>query len=162
MNISKPLQKLDPILLSDYILQNYGPMSHLKLQKLLYYCDAYNLAYFGEPLIDEQFEAWVHGPVCREVYNSLRDKSILYSDVAFNGDYNPSETVELTLTSDQQEVITHVLANLSKWTGLELEAATHDEDPWREARKGYAPGEKCSKHISKETMLRFYLDEINS
>ncbi|MBR2290865.1 MAG: DUF4065 domain-containing protein [Prevotella sp.] len=54
---------IDSIVLSNYILKHYGPMSHLKLQKLLYYCDAYSLAYFGEELITDQFEAWVHWPV---------------------------------------------------------------------------------------------------
>lgn len=37
---------IDSIILSDYILKHYGPMSHLKLQRLLFYCDAYHLAYF--------------------------------------------------------------------------------------------------------------------
>lgn len=45
------LQKIDSIDLANYILYKYGSMSHLKLQKLLFYCDAYHLAYFDEELI---------------------------------------------------------------------------------------------------------------
>ena len=66
------LQKIDVLVLSDYIIKHYGPMSHLKLQKLLFYCDAYHLAYFDTELISDKFEAWVHGPVCRKVYDSLK------------------------------------------------------------------------------------------
>lgn len=68
----KSLQKIDSVVFSDYILKHYGPMSHLKLQKLIFYCDAYCLAYFDKELVTDQFEAWVHGPVSRKVYNSLK------------------------------------------------------------------------------------------
>jgi uncharacterized phage-associated protein len=60
----KNLGKVNAQILADYILQKYGSMSHLKLQKLLYYCESYHLAYFDDILIPEEFEAWVHGPVC--------------------------------------------------------------------------------------------------
>lgn len=46
--IPKNMGTIDSIILSDYILKHYGPMSHLKLQKLLFYCDAYHLAYFDK------------------------------------------------------------------------------------------------------------------
>ena len=38
-------------------------ITQLKLQKLVYYADAWFLANFDEPLIKEDFEAWAHGPV---------------------------------------------------------------------------------------------------
>ena len=99
---TKVLNKIDSLVLSDYILLNYGPMSHLKLQKLLFYCDAYHLAYFNEELITDNFEAWVHGPVSKKVFDSFKDKSILYSDLSFSG--NSKETLNLfsELTSEQQ------------------------------------------------------------
>ncbi len=59
----KEIAKVDSLLLSEFILFKYGPMSHLKLQKLLFYAQALHLAYFDEPIIEDDFEAWVHGPV---------------------------------------------------------------------------------------------------
>lgn len=137
-------------------------MSHLKLQKLLYYIDAYHLAYFDKPLVAENFEAWVHGPVCREVYNSLRDKSLLYAELGFDNESNPTETIENELTQDQITLITDVLSELSQWTGLELESATHKELPWIEARKGFGPADRCDAVISKRTMRDFYQSEMNA
>ena len=78
---TKSLQTIDILVLSEYIIKHYGPMSHLKLQKLLFYCDAYHLAYFEQELVNDEFEAWVHGPVCRKVYDSFKDKSILTSSI---------------------------------------------------------------------------------
>lgn len=43
-------------------------ISPLKLQKLLYYCQAWHITIFDEKIINEDFEAWAHGPVLRSVY----------------------------------------------------------------------------------------------
>lgn len=149
-------------LLAEYILLNYTPMSHLKLQKLLFYCEAYHLAYFDKPLIEEEFEAWLHGPVCREVFEIYKSKAVLYSDLNFEG--NPekvrSEIKNVGLSSDQHSLINDVLSTLNTWTAFELENATHNEKPWIDARNGYASGEKCAVKISKETMMVFYKSEL--
>jgi hypothetical protein len=50
---------------AEYILRQHGEMSTMKLQKLLYYCQGWSLAWTGEPLFPEDFEAWASGPVCR-------------------------------------------------------------------------------------------------
>jgi uncharacterized phage-associated protein len=55
MESLKKLGKVNAQMIADYILQKYGPMSHLKLQKLLYYCESYHLAYFDDNLILEEF-----------------------------------------------------------------------------------------------------------
>lgn len=81
------METIDSIILSDYILKHYGPMSHLKLQRLLFYCDAYHLAYFDKELITDKFEAWVHGPVSRKVYGSLKDKYMLYEELTYSNRY---------------------------------------------------------------------------
>ena len=42
-------------------------VSNLKLQKLLYYVQGFHLAVFGEPLFEEEIEAWMYGPVVPSV-----------------------------------------------------------------------------------------------
>ena len=46
-------------------------ITNKKLQKLLYYVEAWNLVYKSS-LIDDDFEAWVHGPVVPDVSASNR------------------------------------------------------------------------------------------
>lgn len=162
MEVIKKYKLIDTILLSNYILKHYGPMSHLKLQKLVYYCDAYSLAYFGKPLIADDFEAWVHGPVCRRLYDSLKDKSKLYSDVAYTFDGIDVDKEFSTLTSDQQSLIINILSQLSSWSSFELEASTHQEDPWKNARKGYSEADKCNVIIKKDDMKEYYHKEITN
>src|SRR5579859_7908067 len=65
--------------IADYILrfcQDHGdPISNLKLQKLLYYSQAWHLALYDKPLFEEDLEAWVHGPAVMSVYGSFKDWS---------------------------------------------------------------------------------------
>lgn len=149
--------KIDSLVLANYILKHHGPMSHLKLQKLLFYCDAYCLAFFGKELISDKFEAWVHGPVCRNVYNQMKGASVLYTDMSYSPLPEIDEDAEFAmLPIDVQDLITDVLENLAQWTGIELERATHREQPWLEARNGYGEADKCHVEISKETTKDFY------
>ena len=48
-------------------------ISNLKLQKLLYYAQGFNLAINGEPLFMEPIEAWTHGPVVKALYHEYKD-----------------------------------------------------------------------------------------
>lgn len=149
--------KIDSIVLANYILKHYGPMSHLKLQKLLFYCDAYCLAYFGQELISDKFEAWVHGPVSRKVFNELKGASLLYADMYYSQIPGIDEDAIFNLLPiDVKDLLTDVLGSLSQWSGIELERATHRERPWIEAREGYAEADKCHNEISKATTLSFY------
>jgi len=53
---------------AEYLLSKEGEMSTMKLQKLLYFCQGWNLAWTGHPLFDNEFEAWASGPVVRELF----------------------------------------------------------------------------------------------
>jgi uncharacterized phage-associated protein len=155
------METIDSIILSDYILKHYGPMSHLKLQRLLFYCDAYHLAYFDKELITDKFEAWVHGPVSRKVYGSLKDKYMLYEELTYSN--NTKEDVDKEfekLTQDQQDFVISILEELYTWTMFELGASIRNEKPWKEARIGYREADKCHVEISKETTRLFYKKDL--
>lgn len=164
MEFVKDIGRISVFDLTDYILKRYGPMSHLKLQKLLFYCEAYHLAYFDRaPLTGAEFQAWVHGPVCREVFDMLKDVSLIYSDIQFVpsfGSKDPALVIKEQLTSKQLEVLDEVLETLSGWKDSELESATHNESPWLEARNGIDPGARCTNIISTQTMYEYYRKEL--
>lgn len=96
---------------------------NLKLQKLLYYCQGYNLAINGNSLFDEEIRAWEHGPVVRSTYF----------------DYNqygssPIPTPALSITEFNSEVIKiveYVVNRLGSIRPWDLRNQTHEEQPWR-------------------------------
>ena len=43
-------------------------ITQMKLHKLLYYAAGWHLGFTGEPLFDEDIEAWQYGPVVPSIY----------------------------------------------------------------------------------------------
>jgi uncharacterized phage-associated protein len=47
-------------------------ISNKKLQKLVYYAQAWSLAFTEKPLFPEKFEAWIHGPAVPSLYRKFK------------------------------------------------------------------------------------------
>lgn len=136
---------------AELILQKVGFASTMKLQKLAYYSQAYALVRYGEPLFDEDFEAWANGPVCRALFVAHRGKFIIGSGELAGVSPRPE-----LLGQESVSVVNHVIDVLGGYNGRELSELTHREDPWRIARGGCKPGESCSEVITKESLASYY------
>lgn len=125
-----------------------GSITHLKLQKLVYYAQAWHLVFTGKPLFPEKLLAWVHGPVCVELYNK-------YRDLGFQNLEEPAEKIH-EFTEEEKETLDAVWECYGDFDGKYLEELSHQESPWQEARIGLAPGEHCNNEISLDLMKQFY------
>ncbi len=56
-----------------FILNKRGPMTAMKLQKLVYYSKAWHLVWEDKLLFTEPIEAWANGPVVPELYKLIKD-----------------------------------------------------------------------------------------
>jgi uncharacterized phage-associated protein len=150
--------------LAKYILAIHGAMSHLKLQKLLYYVDAWHLVFYDNALIPEDFKAWVHGPVCVAVWNEVKKLSVLKGEVCIKKDVKEEiiTSVERQLNNDQVALIKGVLKEYGDKPDYHLEYLTHSETPWKEARGNLPPNEPSYKKIKKTTMQSFYRSRLTS
>ena len=131
-----------------YILNRTGPLSTLKLQKLVYYAQAWSLVWDGDVLFESRIEAWANGPVCPDLFQAHR------------GQYRvgPSEIQgdPAKLTKDQSETVEGILRFYGDKQPTWLSELTHSEAPWRDARQGIADGVPSSREISREAMLNYY------
>lgn len=126
-------------------LDNKIEFTHLKLQKTLFYIEAFHLAMLDKPLIKENFEAWDYGPVLPLVYHSYKQ---------YGGDTIPAieeEPLPSSLNQDTLWVISCVMEVYGNLSGIALMQKTHSEAPWRDA---YTPN--VSNIIKKEDMKTFY------
>lgn len=130
----------------------------LKLQKLVYYCQAWSLAFGRGVLFDGKFQAWVHGPVSRELYDRFAATKYLYSDVT-SADIR-KEFDSNAIPSEDRQLIDAVLQVYAKFSGDQLEEMTHQEQPWLEARGGLQPHERCENTISEDTMKAHYSSRL--
>ena len=129
-------------------------LTTLKLQKLLYYIQAWHLAFYKKPMFEGEFQAWVHGPVNRKIYNRFKDTKFLYSSITMQDveDRNAGDS----LTKKEKSHIGSVLDAYAKYSPSQLEVMTHREKPWIDARNGVDKLERSENVISEETMMKFY------
>jgi uncharacterized phage-associated protein len=130
-----------------YILERMGSMTTMKLQKLLYYCQAWSLVWDEESLFSEPIEAWASGPVIRELYNIHRGQ--------FKVD-NWSRGKSSELSPNQKETIDSVLKYYGDKNSQWLSDLTHMEEPWKNARKGLTPDDRGDSEISLASMIEYY------
>lgn len=153
------LNKISSIDLANYILAKTENVDHLKLQKLIYYVEAWHLAYFNESVIDDEFEAWVHGPVSRNIWDGFKGSSVLYTYIEPSKSLKEVEAIlKEKVNESQLDLINEVLGTYGAYSSFELEEYTHGELPWQEARQELRPNESSEKIIDKNTMAKFYRD----
>lgn len=132
-----------------YVLNHTGSMTTMKLQKLVYYCQAWSLAWDGVPLFEEEFQAWANGPVCPELFATHKGR--FWLDPGF---YDEDGTA--SFTQPQLDTMNAVLEGYADKEPQWLSELTHKERPWRETRRGVMPGEPCDSVIPKELMQEYY------
>ena len=130
-----------------YILERQGPMTTWKLQKLVYYSQAWSLVWDDDAVFPEEIEAWANGPVVRELYDAHRGKYRL--SCLRKGCPN-------ALTATQRETVDAVLAFYGDKSPQWLSDLTHMEAPWQLARRGVPQGVRGNSVIAKEDLSEYY------
>ena len=152
---------IDSSELTNYILAKGGSMNHLKLQKVLYYVEAWHLVFFNKSIVEDEFQAWVHGPVSKKLWNEVKNLSVLYSELEVSKPEKIIKDVEEKLNQDQIDLINDVIKKYGKQSGYNLECLTHNELPWIEAREGLSPNAPSNNIISKKTMKKYYSELLH-
>ena len=130
-----------------YILEKKGTMSTMKLQKLVYYSQAWSLVWDEKPLFQENIEAWANGPVVRELFNYHRGMYEI-SEIPIG---NPR-----LLDQEQRDTVDAVLEYYGDRPAQWLIDLSHMEDPWIQARKGLPPLERGNRVMPLDAMADYY------
>lgn len=119
--------------------REFGAVTPLKLQKLLYYVKAWGLV-SGNNLLPANFHKWKYGPVNPDVYDGFRQfggNEIPYKPVPFK--YAPH--------GREKELVDFIVTCYSQFSAISLSAMTHKEEPWKKTPKD---------HIIPEDLIRSY------
>lgn len=143
--LSKLFRIADYIVYKCTVENNWG-ITSLKLQKLLYFVQAYYINKKGKTLFDDDFEAWVHGPVNVYVYKNyvIKPSNLTMEQICKDMDVYESN------------IIDEALAVFGELTGGLLVSLSHNEKPWIEAREGLKSWERSQNKITRERMLDYY------
>lgn len=142
--------KIDTVI--QYLLFQCEDITPLALQKALYYVQGFYFAFCRSFLFPEDCEAWVHGPVYRDIYYRYRDR-------CFEPIEKPGEFDVSVFSSGEKIICDSVIDNICCYSGKVLERFTHNESPWLTTR-GDLPSTAHSDRIIEKELIGDYFSAV--
>lgn len=144
----------DVIDVADYILDRVGEMTAMKLQKLVYYCQAWHLAWTENPLFKEKIEAWRNGPVIPVLFELHKGLFKLQSGFFRKKFGKPGKQ----LSYNEKDIVNRVLKYYGSRDPHWLSQLTHMESPWKAACECSvnSDDDRSSEEITPQSMFEYY------
>ena len=141
------VEKIDVVV--NYILCKCEDITPLALQKILYYVQGFYYAFANRFIFEENCEAWIHGPVFRDIYFKYREYK--FDPISVSDTEN-----EFNLTVSEKAIIDSVIKNISCYSGKILEAFTHAETPWLSTRGDLTASISTDRKIEKKLIGDYF------
>ena len=142
-------QEVAHFFLSKIDVETGEVITPLKLQKLVYYAQAWFLAFSARPLFNDSFEAWQHGPVVRKLY-------FHYKEFGFNPLPKVDVLTKNVFTAEEISLLEMVNSVYGKYDAKFLERMSHTEKPWIDARGGCGEEDICDNIIPENEMHDYF------
>ena len=138
-----------------YITELVPNVDKMKLYKLCYFAQGWNLAWTGRRLFPEDFQAWTYGPVPVELRNC--------TDPIANGNTIPfvpgGDSSELTVA--EKRTIESIVDFYGKSRSFQLSFESHGL-AWHEARGGLPNESRSSDVLQTATIRREFIEYLRS
>ncbi len=145
-NLSSSLSSMD---VAKYILDKKGIISAMKLQRLVYYSQAWSLVWDDEPLFDDIIKAWTSGPIIPNLYD-IHKWMYQVSSATF------TNSAKKDLSENQKSTVDAVLEAYGNKSAQWLGDQTRFEKPWIIARSNLADNERGDQVITLKSMTEYY------
>ena len=129
-------------------------LTNKKLQKLLYYAQAWNLVLHNKKLFQDDIQAWIHGPAIPRVYGQF--KQFGFRDI----ESKISSTEFSNLLANEKKLLDTIWDIYGKYDANYLEVLTHSEAPWQDARRETEADKSSNAIISSALMKEYYGRQI--
>ncbi|WP_067794516.1 Panacea domain-containing protein [Nocardia beijingensis] len=136
-----------------YVYRQRGWVDAWKLEKLIYFAQAWHLTWDGRPLFEDKFQAWPDGPVQPTVYQVNKYERSDWGSTVLPG-ANPD-----ALSPATRVIVDAVLEHYARLGKDALVELSH-ELPWQRARGDLPSGAKCSNELSESDMKRWYTAKV--
>jgi uncharacterized phage-associated protein len=121
-------------------------ITNLKLQKILYFAQAYYLAKLDKPLFENPILAWEYGPVVSEVYRK-------YKSNGSNAIISEKDT--RLISNEDKENLKKIWASFGGYSASRLVDISHAHTPWKNAHSS------GSNEISQKAIKDYYTPILN-
>jgi len=138
-------EKDDKLLsISRYIVEKYRMSESVKLQKILYILYIEYLKETGKKLFDDEFEAWVYGPIIPRLYQFIKENGFNFFEIEY------TEHIEKIVKLNNKDIEKFIDKRIKKFLKKDLGDLvdmTYRTDPTIKAIK------KAQKISSKDNLL---------
>lgn len=135
---------------ASYILDRRRGLTTFELQKLVYYAQAWSLAWDGRPLFDEEIQAWTNGPVVPRLFHAHRKWFMVRGIQGGRAD---------RVGPEDRAKVDAVLDYYGEHGAPALVQMTHEDQPWRQARGNLSEDAASSVPIPHRDLGRFYTQQ---
>ena len=138
-------------------------ISNLKLQKLLYFVQAYFLIKKDKPAFSDKIEAWEFGPVIPTVYREFQlygsgnipiVSRLVLPDPDNVWNFYREDYSNIKISEEDKKLICDIVDELSEYSAVGLMKLTHDQNPWINA---YSPQEL--NEITTESIKEYFAND---
>jgi uncharacterized phage-associated protein len=136
----------------DELSKSDKTINNLKLQKLLYYSEAWHQVINNAELFFESIEAWSHGPAVPSVFRAF--ESFNWNPISANG-------IAPLISNKTKSILMQVLDVYGDLTESVLESMSQEDAPWIVARGDCSPEERCEAVILKSEIKWFFKQKYN-
>ncbi|HAJ33323.1 MAG TPA: hypothetical protein DCK79_08100 [Candidatus Atribacteria bacterium] len=105
-------------------------ITNLKMQKLLYYAQAWYLVNFDKPLFEDQIFAWDFGPVVKNVYDKY--KKYRYTPIILEENF---ERNIKKIDKEDKKYLDEFYDQFINYSAHDLVDLSHREAPWKKSYK---------------------------
>lgn len=137
----------------EYCNKHYLHITHLRLQKLLYFIQAYFLMKSNGEIVafNEEIEAWDLGPIVPCIYHQYK---------RFGNGYIPflnDNSYAGIFSNDDKKNIEEVILHFKDKSSIYMMEVTHDQNPWIEAYNK----QNLEKVITKKSIYEYFVGKHN-
>jgi uncharacterized phage-associated protein len=141
--------------IADYFLwkaqeENQELLSHMKLQKLVYYAQGLYLAIFEKPLFEDKINAWTYGPVVESLYHDYKIHGA--SGIPANPSFDPR-----LLDVNTREFLDDVFKAFGQFSAIRLMEISHTDQCWIDSKPTDSQPAKEITHDAMRDCLKKYI-----
>ena len=134
-----------------YMISKLEEMDPLSLQKILYYAFGFSKIFLKEELFSDLPEAWVYGPVYKEIYDCFcyyKGDKIQYNELLKNREFD--------LNKNEKAYLDKIMECFGCYSGVILKEMTHMTKPWQQARVGLDKKDYSNRIIERKEIENYF------
>lgn len=130
-----------------------APTLH-RIHKLLYFVQGWHLAVHDSPLFPDRFQAWIHGPISRKLFDRFAMERSLFAAVERKDVRRSFSAAALSVA--ERDHVDKVLDGYAIYPTFQLIRISREETPWLRARGRLPLEARCENELDEDEIRKCF------